>query len=48
MNKYKASVKVGGLVINTIVFSDNANNASLLLRKLYGSDNLISYPVKVG
>ena len=46
MNKYKATVRVGGSVVNTIVFADNPIHAKLLLQYSLGMNCIISHPTQ--
>jgi hypothetical protein len=48
MNIYQAQVKVSGFVLKTAVYADSANHARLLLRQQFGSNNVITTPLKVG
>ena len=48
MKQFKATVKVSGLVMNTIVFAENVNFAFKLVQSLYGANNVVSPPVQVG
>ena len=44
MNKYLASVRVGGTVVKTIVFADSATHARLLIQYQFGMSSLVSGP----
>jgi len=48
MKQFRATVKVSGLVINTIVFADNANFAIKILQAQYGANNVVGIPTVVG
>ena len=48
MKQFKATVKVGGLVISTIVFAENVNFAFKLVQSLYGAGNVVSPPIQIG
>ena len=46
MNKYKATVRVGGSFVNTIVFADSPIHARLLLQYSLGMNCIISSPTQ--
>ena len=47
MKQFKATVKVSGLWINTIVFADNSAMAYKLVQGQYGASNVLSLPQQV-
>ena len=47
MKQFKATVKVSGLWINTIVFADNSAMAYKLVQGQYGVSNVLSLPQQV-
>jgi hypothetical protein len=48
MNKYQATVKVSGFALKTAVYADNPTHARLLLQPQFGTNNVVTIPVKVG
>ncbi len=48
MKQFRATVKVSGLVLNTIVFADNANFAIKILQAQYGLNNVVGTPTQIG
>jgi hypothetical protein len=44
MNKYLATIKIGGRPVKTAVFADSAIHARLLFQYQYGMDCLLSVP----
>lgn len=48
MKQFRATVKVSGLVLNTIVFADNANFAIKILQAQYGLNNVVGTPIQIG
>ena len=46
MNKYLATVRVGGKLVKTIVFADSTIHAKLLLQYKYGMTNVATSPVR--
>ena len=48
MKQFRATVKVSGLVVTTIVFADNANFAMKILQAQFGANNLIGIPTQIG
>ena len=48
MKQSRATVKVSGLVINTIVFAENSNFAIKLLQAQFGANNVIGIPTQIG
>ena len=48
MKRYKATVKVSGVWINTIVFADNSAMAFKLVQGQFGSGNVLSPPQQIG
>ncbi|QWD59911.1 hypothetical protein [Polynucleobacter sp. MWH-UH35A] len=47
MHQYKAIVKVGGVVMSTIVFAENPNYAYKLVQQQYGANNVVSPPMQL-
>jgi hypothetical protein len=47
MNKYLASVRIGGQWVKTVVFADSAIHARLLLQYKYGMNSIGQSPVLV-
>jgi hypothetical protein len=47
MKQFKATVKVSGVWINTIVFADNSAMAYKLVQGQYGVNNIFSTPQQV-
>ena len=48
MKQFKATIKVSGLVMNTIVFAENSMLAFKLVQSLYGANNVLSPPIQIG
>jgi hypothetical protein len=48
MKQFRATVKVSGLVVTTIVFADNANFAMKILQAQFGANNVIGIPTQIG
>ncbi len=48
MKQFRAIVRVSGLIVNTIVFADNANFAMKILQTQFGANNVIGIPTPVG
>ncbi len=48
MRKFRATVKVSGLIVSTIVFADNANFAMKILQTQFGANNVIGIPTQIG
>ena len=46
MNKYLATVRVGGQLVKTIVFADSTIHAKLLLQYKYGMNSIATSPVQ--
>ena len=46
MNKYLATVRIGGQLVKTIVFADSTIHARLLLQYKYGMNNVAMSPVQ--
>lgn len=44
MNKYLATIKIGGRTVKTAVFADSTIHARLLFQYQYGMDCLLSVP----
>lgn len=47
MRQYRATVKVGGMWVQTIIFADNANIALKLAQAQYGSSNVQGMPISL-
>ena len=47
MKQFRATVKVSGLVVSTIVFADNVNFATKILQALFGANNVVSIPTQI-
>jgi len=45
MRQYRATVKVGGMWVQTVIFADNGNVALKLAQAQYGSSNVQGNPV---
>ena len=48
MRQFKATIKVSGVWINTIVFADNSAMALKLAQRQYGASNVLSTPQQIG
>ena len=48
MKQFKATVKVSGVWINTIVFADNSAMAFKLVQGQFGAGNVLSPPQQIG
>ncbi len=48
MKQFRATVRLSGLVMSTIVFAENANFAIKLLQSQFGSNNVIGIPTQIG
>jgi hypothetical protein len=48
MKQFRATVRASGLIVNTIVFADNANFAMKILQTQFGANNVIGIPMQVG
>jgi hypothetical protein len=44
MKQFKATVKVCGMVVSTIVFAENPIHAFKLVQQQYGTNNVVSPP----
>ena len=47
MKQFRATVRVSGTVVTTIVYADNINFAIKLLQAQFGANNVISIPSPV-
>ena len=47
MNKYQASVRVKGQLVQTAVFADSSIHARLILQYQFGMDSIVSYPTAI-
>lgn len=45
MRQFRATVKVGGMWVQTIIFADNATIALKLAQASYGSSNVQGTPI---
>jgi hypothetical protein len=48
MKQFRATVKVGGMWVNTIIFADNPNQAFQLAKSQFGASNVMSPPTQLG
>ena len=48
MKQFRATVKVGGMWVNTIVFADNPILAFKLVQSQYGASNVLAPPTQLG
>jgi hypothetical protein len=48
MKQFKATVKVSGVWINTIVFAENSALAYKLVQGQFGAANVLSPPQQIG
>ena len=48
MHKYQATVKAGGLWVETVVFAANLQQAQKILQTLFGVANVPHAPKQVG
>jgi len=48
MKQFKVTVKVSGVLINTIVFAENSALAFKLVQGQYGASNVLSPPMQLG
>lgn len=48
MKQFKATVKVSGTIITTIVFAENPMFALKLVQQQYGANNVVSPPMQLG
>jgi hypothetical protein len=48
MKQFRATVKVSGVVISTIVFAEYTNFAIKLLQAQFGANNVIGIPTQIG
>ena len=44
MKQFRATVRISGVVITTIVFAENTNFAMKILQSQFGANNVISIP----
>ena len=47
MNQYRATVKAGGMWVETIVFAENVNAAMKILQTQFGAGNVVSTPTQL-
>ena len=48
MKQFRATVRVSGFVVNTIVFAENSNFAMKILQAQFGANNVIGIPSQIG
>jgi len=48
MKQFRATVRASGLIVSTIVFTDNANFAMKILQAQFGANNVIGIPTQIG
>ena len=48
MKQFKATVKVGGMWVSTIVFTDNPSPVFKLVQSQYGAGNILAPPTPLG
>ena len=48
MKQFRATVKVSGLVVSTIVFAENSNFAMRIVQAQFGANNVIGIPTQIG
>ena len=48
MKQFKATVKVSGTIITTIVFAENPMFALKLVQQQFGNNNVVSPPMQIG
>ena len=47
MKQFRATVRVSGFVVYTIVFAENSNFAMKILQAQFGANNVISIPLQL-
>ncbi len=47
MKQFRATVRVSGMLISTIVFADNPALAYKLVQAQYGANNVLAMPTQV-
>jgi len=47
MKQYKATVRVAGLILTTVVFAENTNFAMKLLQAQFGTNNVVGIPTPI-
>lgn len=47
MKRYKAIVKVSGVVMSTIIFAENPIFAFKLVQQQFGANNVVTPPIEV-
>jgi hypothetical protein len=47
MKQYKATVRVAGLIMTTVVFAENTNFAMKLLQAQFGTNNVVGIPTPI-
>ena len=48
MKQFRATVRASGMVVTTVVFSENINFAIKIIQALFGANNVISIPTQIG
>ena len=48
MKQFRATVRVGGLIVNTIVFAENSNFAMRIVQAQFGTNNVLGIPTQIG
>ena len=48
MKQFRATVRVSGLIVNTIVFAENSNFAMRIVQAQFGTNNVIGIPTQIG
>ncbi len=48
MKQFRATVRVSGLIVNTIVFAENSNFAMRIVQAQFGTKNVLGIPTQIG
>lgn len=48
MKKFRATVRVSGLIVSTIVFAENSNFALRIVQAQFGTNNVLGIPTEIG
>ena len=48
MKQFRATVRVSGYVVSTVVFAENSIFATKILQAQFGNNNVVSIPTQVG
>ena len=48
MKQFRATVRASGVVVTTIVFTENTNYAMKILQAQFGANNVIGIPSQIG